>query len=130
MNWDQFLATLRNWATTFGVRLLISIVLLVVSFALINRLARAVAARGEKRHAEGKQKVDETICRTVSYIVKVGLKVLVVLMLVSYLGIDTTAGLGGDAGIGADMQYECLCEKIKKKRMEKKKWSRRIIQVG
>ena len=105
MNWDQFFATLRNWATTFGVRLLISIVLLVVSFALINRLARAVAARGEKRHADGKQKIDETICRTVSYIVKVGLKVLVVLMLVSYLGIDTTAvsALIASLGVGVGL---------------------------
>lgn len=41
-----------------------------------------------------------------------------------------SAGLGGDAGIGADMQYECLCEKIKKEKDGKKKWSRRIIQVG
>lgn len=102
MNWDQFLATLRNWATTFGVRLLISMVLLVASFALINCLTRAVAARVEKRRAEGKQKIDETICRTVSYIVKVGLKVLVVIMLVSYLGIDTTAvsALIASLGVG------------------------------
>lgn len=60
-----------------------------------------IAKRADKKVAENK-KIDKTIYKTVSYVVKVGLKVLVVLGLISYVGIDTSAitALIASLGVG------------------------------
>lgn len=77
---------------------------MIVSFALINWLSKKIANRADKKVAENK-KIDKTIYKTVSYVVKVGLKVLVVLGLVSYVGIDTSAitALIASLGVGVGL---------------------------
>lgn len=63
-----------------------------------------IAKRADKKVAENK-KIDKTIYKTVSYVVKVGLKVLVVLGLISYVGIDTSAitALIASLGVGVGL---------------------------
>ena len=59
MTWEQFWQTIQNWATTTGIKIVIAIVLLIVSFAIINRIAKSIASREKKLEATGK--VDKTI---------------------------------------------------------------------
>ena len=101
MDWQQVWQTVQNWLTNTGIKLLIAIVIMIVSFALINWLSKKIAKRADKKVAENK-KIDKTIYKTVSYVVKVGLKVLVVLGLISYVGIDTSAitALIASLGVG------------------------------
>ena len=95
MNKDNFLNEAVKWLTNAGIKLVIAAVILIVTFKLINLLY-------ERMIRNTKAKMDKTwytaTCRTV----KIVLKVLIALSLVSYLGIDiagltallTTIGVG------------------------------------
>ena len=104
MDWQQVWQTVQDWLTNTGIKLLIAIAIMIVSFALINWLSKKIAKRADKKVAENK-KIDKTIYKTVSYVVKVGLKVLVVLGLISYVGIDTSAitALIASLGVGVGL---------------------------
>lgn len=82
---EQFLETLIEWATTTGVKVLIALVLLLISFKVIN----AVTKKLRKALTEN-SKVDATLAKTLMNVAAVGLKVLVCLCLVGYLGIETS----------------------------------------
>ena len=74
-----------SWSLDTGIKVIISLVLLVVSFRIINVLSR----RLEKRFSENARH-DKTIVKVLGYIGKVGAKILIVICLVGYLGIDTS----------------------------------------
>ncbi len=105
MDWQHVLEVLQNWVTTVGIKILISVILLIVSFAVINRLSRAIERRGTKLAETKSKKVNQTLYRTLAYISKIMLKVLVVLVLVGYLGIDTSAisALIASLGVGVGL---------------------------
>lgn len=88
MNWEETLSNIVSavvaWATDTGIKLVISVILLLISFKIINALGKRIVKLGENG------KIDKTIARTLSYILKIGLKCLVAICLVGYLGIDTS----------------------------------------
>lgn len=104
MDWQQVWQTVQNWLTTTGIRVVISIVIMIVSFSLINWLGKKIAKRADKK-VESNKKIDKTIYRTLSYVAKVGLKVLVVIALIGYVGIDTSAitALIASLGVGVGL---------------------------
>ncbi|MBS6477774.1 MAG: mechanosensitive ion channel family protein, partial [Firmicutes bacterium] len=103
MDWQQIWTTVQNWLTNTGIKILIAILLLVISFPFINWLGKKIAKRGEK--LKEKKHIDTTVYRTLSYIAKVGLKILVVISLIAYLGIDTSAltALIASLGVGVGL---------------------------
>jgi len=102
MNWEQLLNTFVNWCVTEGVKILIAFAIIIIGFALINGLVKSLRKGFEKK------KVDKTIGKTVCYIVNWGLKILVVLALLGYLGIDTSgvAALITTAGVGVGLALQ------------------------
>ena len=84
MNWEQILDTLASWAMNVGIKIIIALVLLFVSFKLINWLGKRILKSGEKKNA------DKTILRTAIYVLKIVAKCLIVVCLIGYLGIDTS----------------------------------------
>ena len=92
-------ATLAGWLTT-GVKVIIALIILLVAFKIINAVARKV----EKKLLDA-GKLDKTLTKTLTYIIKIALKVIVVISLAGFLGIDTTgiaalvAALGVSAGL-------------------------------
>ncbi len=104
MDWQQVWQTVQNWLTTTGIRVVISIVIMIVSFSIINWLSKKIAKRADKK-VESNKKIDKTIYRTLSYVTKVGLKVLVVIALIGYVGIDTSAitALLASLGVGVGL---------------------------
>ena len=88
MDWSQMLESAQNWLMKEGFKILIAAICLIISFKLINWLARKVEEICEKKLDEGK--LDKTICRTLAYITKIGLKILVCVCAVGYLGLDTS----------------------------------------
>ena len=84
MDWQALLNTVVNWATTTGFKVLIAIVLLFISFKIVNLIARKIEKAGKKHNA------DKTIMRTLSYIFKLGAKIIVAVCLIGYVGIDTS----------------------------------------
>ncbi|MBR2848637.1 MAG: mechanosensitive ion channel [Clostridia bacterium] len=88
MNWQTtlhgILDTVIHWITTAGLRLIIALILLMISFKIIN----AVSRRIEKAGNTGK--IDKTIAKVFAYTLKVGLKCVVAICLVGFVGIDTS----------------------------------------
>lgn len=86
MEWlNNTLDMIVAWATNTGLKLLIALILMFVSFKLINWIAKKIVKNGEKKG------FDKTITKTLSYLVKIGGKVIVTVCLVGYVGIDTSA---------------------------------------
>ena len=83
--WSALIETVLSWCVNTGIRIIISLIILAISFRIINLLSRRI----EKKLSSA-EKHDKTMVKVVSYIVKVGAKVLVVTCLVGYLGIDTS----------------------------------------
>ena len=84
MDWNSIWNSIVGWATTSGVRVIIAIVLLFVSFKVINFFGRKIEKSAEKKNA------DKTIMKTLAYSFKLGLKIVVAICLVGYVGIDTS----------------------------------------
>ena len=89
--WDSIL----NWLTTTGIRIVIALIVLWVAFRIINAIAKKI---GKKLEADGK--LDKTIARTCVSAGRVLAKVLVVMALVGYLGIDTSGVAALIASLG------------------------------
>ena len=100
MTWEQFWLSVKNWLMTTGIRVLISIVILLVSFYIINKISKAIARKS--RNLESHGKVDKTLYRALSHITRIVLKVLVVVAIVGYLGFDTSgiSALIASLGVG------------------------------
>ncbi len=94
--------TVISWCLNTGIKILIALIILFVSFRIITRIARRIEKRGESG------KLDKTLMRTLAYIVNVGVKVVIIICLVGYLGIDTSgltalvASLGVCAGLAVN----------------------------
>lgn len=84
MDWQAILNTIQNWAMTAGIRLLIALVILAISFKVINFIGKRIEKAGDKHHA------DKTVMRTVAYIFRIGMKIVVAICLVGYVGINTS----------------------------------------
>jgi small conductance mechanosensitive channel len=81
----KVLDTLLSWCLDTGIKILVSLVFLLVGFRLINVVSRRIEGKfkSNARH-------DKTIVKVLGYIGKVGAKILVVIGIVGYLGIDTS----------------------------------------
>ena len=88
MDWKEKLNsvvdTLVSWATTAGVRLIIAIVLLFVTFKIVNLIGRKIEKQGNNG------KLDKTLAKTFAYVFKIALKVVIAIALIGYVGIDTS----------------------------------------
>ena len=76
--------TLISWCLSTGLKVVLSLILLVISFRVITVIARKIEKRGNS------DKYDKTIMRTIAYIFNIGAKVLVTVSLIGYVGIDTS----------------------------------------
>lgn len=85
ITFDKVLEALWNWVKTTGVKILIAIVVLIVSFFIIKVVTNRIKKRMQKN-----KKVDKTISKTLLRCGNILAKILVVVALVSYLGIDTS----------------------------------------
>ena len=83
--WEEIKEVLWEWTRTQGLRIAVALVVLFVSFRIVNLTARLIQRRSEKRN-----KVDKTVSRTLNYVVRTVIKVLIGVALVAYVGIDTS----------------------------------------
>lgn len=103
MNLSQLHTQVQNWVSTVGLRLVVGGVLLFLSFRLVSFLYRRLLRKAE--HAAQKRKVDKTIYRTLLYAGMILAKVLCVISLIGYLGIDTGSfsALIASLGVGVGL---------------------------
>ncbi len=86
MKLEAIINTVVSWATTTGVKILVALLVLFVSFKVINGLTK----RLDKALANRKKPIDKTLRTTFIYVIKLVSKCLVAVALVGYLGIDTS----------------------------------------
>ena len=93
---EGVLQAVLSWCLDTGLKIVIALVLLLVSFRIINVISRKIEKKGDK------DKFDKTVMKTVAYIFRIGLKIVIVLSLIAYLGIDTSGltALIASLGVG------------------------------
>lgn len=103
MNFAEIMETVTTWCMGTGIKIVIAIVILIVAFKVINSFAKRITKKNNET-----QKLDKTVTRALISVGSILLKVLVVLCLVNYLGIDTSgitaliASLGVCAGLAVN----------------------------
>ncbi|MBE5730475.1 MAG: mechanosensitive ion channel family protein [Clostridiales bacterium] len=104
INFGQIVNNVIDWFATTGVnailKVVIALLIMWISFKIINRLTR----RLEKRIL-AKKKADKTLTITLFYAMRIALKVLIVVCLIGYVGIDTSgiAALIASLGVGVGL---------------------------
>ena len=85
IGWSAIIDSIISWSLNTGIRIIVSLLILFVSFRLIKVVSRKIEAK-----LFANEKLDKTIVRVISYIGKLAAKVIVVICLIGYLGIDTS----------------------------------------
>lgn len=94
IDWSAVWDTVLNWLTSTGIKIVIAILVLVITFAIINGVTKKVYKR---LHAKG---ADETLARVGTKTIRVILKVLILVCLIGYVGIETASISAVIASIG------------------------------
>lgn len=84
IDWNAVWNSVLGWLKTEGVRILLALIILFISFKVINLVARRITKACEKK------KVDKTISRTLIHVFRLGLKIIVAVCMVGFVGIDTS----------------------------------------
>lgn len=88
MSLEEIMSALGEWlgntAAPALIKVIIALIIIFISFKIINALARRIEKLGESG------KLDKTIAKTFAYISKIGLKILVAVCMIGYVGIDTS----------------------------------------
>ena len=84
---SSFLEKVIHWCQTSGIKLLFGLIALFILFKIINAIAKKI------RNKMLKKGRDETITNVMYEIVRKGLKILLFILFLGYVGIDT-AGIG------------------------------------
>ena len=91
---EEKLLNILEKVVSAGIRLLIAAAIGFVTFWLINRVAKKLAEKLEKKG------IDKTLSRTLIYVAKLISKSVIVVCLIGYLGIDTSAIVALIASLG------------------------------
>ena len=88
-----------DWATTAGIKLVIALVIMLITFKIVDFISKKIELAGETG------KFDKTLSRTFAYVFKIGVKIVIGICLVGYVGIDTSglAALVTSLGVAAGL---------------------------
>ena len=84
MDWQAILNSIVNWATSSGLKIIVAFILLFISFKVINFLGKKFTKHSDKKG------IDKTISHSLIYIFRVSMKIIVIVCLIGYVGIDTS----------------------------------------
>ena len=89
MTWQQLWDKILAWVTSEALfntiaRVILALIVMFISFKIINAIARRIEKKAGQKNA------DKTIMKTLAYILRLGLKIVVTICLVGFLGIDTS----------------------------------------
>ncbi|MBO5946337.1 MAG: mechanosensitive ion channel [Clostridia bacterium] len=82
--WGNLVSTVSTWVVQTGLRIVIALVLMFITFKIVSRLARKIEKLGSKPN------YDKTLMRVLAYGVNIGGKSLILVCLIGFLGIDTS----------------------------------------
>lgn len=85
ISWEDVFNKIYHWLTSTGIKLVIAILILIISFWIINLVTKKIYKHLQRKH------VDETIIKVAYNTSKIGLKLLIVAILIGYVGIETAS---------------------------------------
>lgn len=102
ISWSDVWQKIVDWATTTGLKILIALAIMIVGFKLINFLTKRLY-----KHLQKKQ-VDETIARVTYGTLRIVLKILVLICLIGYVGIETASlsAVVASLGVGISLAVQ------------------------
>ena len=83
--WSELFGTVLSWCLNTGIKIIISLLIFIIGFRVINVLARKI-----QNKLKDNEKYDKTIVKTLTYIGKTAAKILLLICIIGYLGIDTS----------------------------------------
>ena len=102
VNWEALWYKIADWCLHVGIKVIIAIIVMFISFKLINFIFKRISKRLEKR------KADPTLSRVLCNVARIGLKVLILAGLVGYVGIETASvtAVVASAGVGISLAVQ------------------------
>ena len=94
VNWDYIWKIIVNWCVNVGLKVLVALVVMFISFKIINFVFKRIGKRLERR------KADPTLSRVLVNIGRIGLKLIILSALVGYVGFETASVSAVIASIG------------------------------
>lgn len=102
IDWQKVLDTVVEWCTTTGIRILIALVIMFISFKIINFFTKRLFKKLTKKNA------DATLSKVLVQTGRIALKILVVVALIAYVGIETASvtAIIGTLGVGISLAVQ------------------------
>ena len=94
VTWSEVWDKIVDWMTTSGIKIVIALLVLIISFIVINAVTKGIYKRLHKKGA------DETLSRVGTQTIRIILKILIIICLVGYLGFETASLSAVVASIG------------------------------
>ncbi len=91
----DFLSTALGYLINASIRIVIAIALFILTFKIVNYLARKIEKSGD----EGR--IDKTLARAFAYVFKLGVKAIISICLIGFIGIDTSGFTALIVSLGA-----------------------------
>ena len=92
---NELLSSFISWLITSTFKVIISFVLLLVSFKVVNLISRKIEGTGNSG------KLDKTLAKTFAYLFKLAIKLAIIVCLVGFIGIDTSGFAALLVSVGA-----------------------------
>ncbi len=96
-SWSEVWTEVVKWATTTGIKILIALFILIISFKVINVVCKKITKRLNKKNA------DATLSKVLVSFLRIMLKILVAVCLIGYLGFELTAISAVIASVGVGL---------------------------
>ena len=102
IDWNAVLDTVINWCTTTGIKIVIALLVMFISFKFINFFTRKIY-----KHLQKKQ-VDATISKVSTSFLRLTLKIVILICIVGYLGFETASlsAVVASLGVGISLAVQ------------------------
>ena len=103
ITWNDLWSSIVAWLMTTGIKIIIALIVWIVLFKLTNFIFKRLKKRLDK-----KEKIDKTLSRSLVYVGRIVVKILIVAGIIGYLGIDVSgisavlASLGVGIGLAVN----------------------------
>lgn len=94
IDWSSVISTFVQWCITTGIRLIIGLLLLSITFRIVNRITKKIYLRLQAKDA------DETISKVITSTIRLVAKVLIIISFVGFIGIETASITAAIASLG------------------------------
>ena len=102
IEWNAVLDTVINWCTTTGIKIVIALLVMFITFKFINFFTRKIY-----KHLQKKQ-VDATISKVSTSFLRLALKIVILICIVGYLGFETASlsAVVASLGVGISLAVQ------------------------